>query len=381
MIFSEKDDKGRHTDLTRVDFGEFHRKEFGFIGAPCNVIQELCERLCSELAPLRAAYADADHKAGDEATPLSFNASAVLTDMIDFRKFEGPGYADRFSRQALLSDFDLVLVNGNHFSTSAQMVIVHPKKLESLERKLNRLNNVKAVLLFSENESLPDFLQAHLDATNQNPPKVHYYRIEDLAAIIRRECKAPEVKGLVLAGGKSSRMGRDKTLFRYQGKPHREFLLESLESLGIASWLSCREDQLDSIPPGIRTIADSFTGLGPYGAILSAFRSDPNAAWLVLAADLPLMDKEGIRELLNARNPGMVATAFRSPVFGFPEPLVSLWEPRAYFRLLYFLSLGYSCPRKVLINTPTEIIEASRPEILSNVNTPEDLDKLGIQEN
>ncbi len=58
---------------------------------------------------------------------------------------------------------------------------------------------------------------------------------------------------------------------------------------------------------------------------------------------------------------------------GFPDPLITLWEPRAYPVMLEFLGLGYSCPRKVLINSDVEIVHGDQ-EWLTNVNTTEQLD-------
>ena len=72
------------------------------------------------------------------------------------------------------------------------------------------------------------------------------------------------------------------------------------------------------------------------------------------------------------RQPGRAATAFQSPENEFPEPLITIWEPRSYGPLLRFLSLGYSCPRKTLINSDIELLRAPRPEELRNINTPDE---------
>ena len=121
-------------------------------------------------------------------------------------------------------------------------------------------------------------------------------------------------------------------------------------------------------------IADTFLELGPFGAILSAFRHDPNAAWLVVACDLPLLDAKTLDFLIKNRNLSAVATAFRSPqsADSFPEPLITIWEPRAYPILLSFLAQGISCPRKMLINSEIHLLHAPNNEALSNVNTPEE---------
>ncbi|HNM25011.1 MAG TPA: NTP transferase domain-containing protein, partial [Saprospiraceae bacterium] len=133
--------------------------------------------------------------------------------------------------------------------------------------------------------------------------------------------------------------------------------------------------QIDS---AVQVLTDTFADLGPYGAILSAFRSQPDAAWLVVACDLPLLDAETLRFLADNRAVGATATAFRSPHDDMPEPLIAIWEPKSYAQLLSFLAQGYSCPRKVLLNTDTRLLDAPRAAALTNVNTPEELEKLGF---
>ena len=112
--------------------------------------------------------------------------------------------------------------------------------------------------------------------------------------------------------------------------------------------------------------------MGPYGGILSAFQEDPDAAWMVIACDLPLIGKPEIEDLISKRNPTKFATAYFNPETDLPDPLFTIWEPKAYLSLLSYLSLGYSCPRKVLINSNIELVQLPKPEVLKNVNTPED---------
>ena len=56
--------------------------------------------------------------------------------------------------------------------------------------------------------------------------------------------------------------------------------------------------------------------------------------------------------LLEKRNPAKVATAVKGKGKQFPEPLmVTIYEPKSYPVLLQYLAQGYSCPRKMLINS------------------------------
>ena len=66
-----------------------------------------------------------------------------------------------------------------------------------------------------------------------------------------------------------------------------------------------------------------------------------------------------------------MATALKGKGKQFLEPLITIWEPKAYPIMLSYLAQGYSCPRKVLINSDVEIIEVE-DAIIRNINTPEE---------
>jgi molybdopterin-guanine dinucleotide biosynthesis protein A len=120
-------------------------------------------------------------------------------------------------------------------------------------------------------------------------------------------------------------------------------------------------------------IADKFLNLGPFGGICSAFQKDPNAAWFVLATDVPFVNDEIIQLLLKHRNPSKVATAIKGKNKDFPEPLITIYEPKAYSTLLQYLAQGYSCPRKMLINSDVEIVEIE-DDFIRNINTLEEFE-------
>ena len=77
-------------------------------------------------------------------------------------------------------------------------------------------------------------------------------------------------------------------------------------------------------------IEDTFFNLGPFGGICSAFQKDPNSAWMVLAIDLPFVNEDLVKLLLEKRNPSKVATAIKGKGKQFPEPLITIYEPKAY---------------------------------------------------
>jgi len=185
----------------------------------------------------------------------------------------------------------------------------------------------------------------------------------------------PSLNGLVLAGGKSRRMGTPKDLLNWHGKEQRYFAADLLAPFCEEVFISCRQDQLEDFNPDYHALTDTFLNMGPFGGILSALRSQRDKAWLVVACDLPLLDKKSLEFLINSRDSTKAATTYESPFDGLPEPLITIWEPKSYPLLLNFLGIGNTCPRKVLINSDTLILKPQNPDALMNVNTPEDAEK------
>lgn len=371
----------KHTKLSKPNYGFFGRNEWAIIGTPCGNIQQLAYKITQKLAEkYKVSYVDADHKSADDSSTITANESAmdfganlVYTDKIDFHRFDTKASFDTYQFRQYFNETDLVLVNGNHFTAKKQIVVIDPKKEESLSRKLDRLTNVGLILMTETAEEIPNFLKEHLPNIEEIPT-YPFSRTSRIAAFIAKQLIAeiPPLYGLVLAGGKSQRMGKDKGQIDYHGKPQREFMADILNEICDETFLSVRSSKNEGVTE-YPFLEDTFYDLGPFGAIASAFRHRPNAAWLVIACDLPLLDLETLDFLVKNRNPSAIATAFNSPVNEFPEPLISIWEPSSYPILLQFLAQGFSCPRKVLINSDVNLVDAPDGQKLMNVNRPEEL--------
>ena len=183
------------------------------------------------------------------------------------------------------------------------------------------------------------------------------------------------LNGLVLTGGLSSRMGADKGALTYYGQSQVKHCYELLGSVCDDVFVSLRTEQSgDEAYRNLPQIHDTFLGFGPMGGILSAQKAHPEAAWVVLACDLPYVRTDTIQHLAAQRNPFKLATAYVSANDGFPEPLCAVYEPKSIFRLMQFLAFGYHCPRKVLINSATCLLELPERRALDNANTPEERD-------
>jgi len=191
---------------------------------------------------------------------------------------------------------------------------------------------------------------------------------------------APEnLLGLVLAGGESRRMGSDKASLVRNGRTQLEravgLLREHLDGVYVSTRAGQSDDPLRNRFP---QIVDRYDDLGPVAGILSAMDEHPEAAWLVLACDLPNIDSATIRFLIDSVSAEHLATAYTSVHDGLPEPLCAVYRPDARPVIERFVADGIKCPRKMLINSPTRMLEQPSPGALHNINSPEDLDGTGI---
>ncbi len=365
MISGVPNGHKKHANLNRPQLGSFGRHELAIMGTPCGNIKQLSSYLTTALNKVGSiGVVDADHQATEPDHAQSLN----FTDKISFRRFD---YLDQFNTFQVRPHFNhcaLVLVNGNHFTAAAQILVVDPKK--PLERKLDRITNAVLVVTMEPGVSIPDYLKPY----TKDLPILSWDQQEAIADFIKKwlDHRKPKIKGLVLAGGKSVRMKMDKGSIQYHGITQRKYLYHQLKELGIAALISCRPNQVDEINEGLDMLPDTFHNLGPMGALLTAFRADPDSAYLAIACDLPYLSIDTIRYLIENRDTSKIATAFRSPNNEFPEPLITIWEPRSYSVLLNFLGQGYSCPRKVLINSDVHLLQAPDPKDLSNVNHPDE---------
>ncbi len=184
---------------------------------------------------------------------------------------------------------------------------------------------------------------------------------------------ARSLNGLILSGGKSQRMGHDKSLIEYHNVSQREYLFNMLRNFCASVFTSCKITH--TIPIRLNPLPDLYKFESPLNGILTAFSHDAIAAWLTIPVDMPLIDVEIISYLVGKRDPAKVATCFYDSDGKNPEPLVAIWEPRAYPLLLDFYKNGKVSPRDFLKNEDVNMIQIPNRNALVNINSPEELER------
>jgi len=355
----------KHTQLTQRDNDTFAPNEIAILGTKCNVIAALVQQVAKQLSHYKLAYFDASH------------SKDVATISVEKYVFHHKGNlqistkekVNKFNQRIQFSEYDYVFINGNHYKASKQILILDKEKEASVLKRLDQLDSIQFVIKLDKNTDYFSFLEEKYPQIKNST----CYTIDEIDKITNhienliKEKIAP-VKGLVLTGGKSTRMGSDKSVLNYHGKPQKEYAKELLENAGMEVFYSVQNPSENE-----NEIADTFLHLGPFGGICSAFQKNPNSAWFVLATDVPFVDETLIQMLLQHRNPSKIATAIKGKGKDFPEPLITIYEPKAYPKLLAYLAQGYSCPRKVLINSEVEILSVD-DALIRNINTPQEFE-------
>jgi len=337
------------------------------MGEHCDRIQQFTAQICLALAPLRIGYMDASHTHVENIQLSSLTTSSGGT------HWNMPVHQNHWNHTLFSSINDLVLINGNHHAGAHQMLICNPEKTDSVMRRKENICNVILILLTDECSEVPEVFLKLPNAANA--PRLHVNDTKAIAHFLQNYFPIPAPAMLILAGGKSSRMGINKSLLNYHGMSQIEYLVLMANRLSMDAFVSVR-DHSQTIPDGATAIPDVVNHLGPLGGICSAHFNTPHRSWFVVACDMPLVDDVMMSELISADSFGHDVVCFKSPDSNLPEPLLSLWKPAALRFAWHCIADGIRCPRKVIAQCNSLLLECSHPDKLANANTPEDLTRL-----
>jgi molybdopterin-guanine dinucleotide biosynthesis protein A len=179
--------------------------------------------------------------------------------------------------------------------------------------------------------------------------------------------------GLVLAGGASTRMQRDKAALLYHDRPQLDWTYDLVSEVCERVFVSVRQDQVeDEVRNRFPKIVDRLRDKGPIAGIAAAQAEVPQAAWLVVACDLPFLNRATLDHLIASRDRTRYATAYRSAHDGLPEPLCAIYEPVSRLAIDEYVSSGKHCPRRFLGQADVHLLDQPDPRSLDNVNTVEE---------
>ena len=187
--------------------------------------------------------------------------------------------------------------------------------------------------------------------------------------------------GFVLVGGRSSRMGRDKTLLPFLGRPMALHQADKLARVCGRAALVGKHPELFSGSP-YPFVEDGAAPVAAAFGVAAALATSPDDTNLILAADVPRVPEEFLAALLDVAE-AISADAVVPVSGGTPQPLCAVWRRSAHAPLLARLAAGdYGLVgalqelRAVLIpEDVTAALPGGAPASFSNVNTPEEYER------
>ena len=191
--------------------------------------------------------------------------------------------------------------------------------------------------------------------------------------------RVEQVGGFILAGGESSRMGRDKALLELEGVALIVRTSRLVESAGHRCTIVGDSVRLEGLE--LLVIEDEFPGAGPLGAIATALRAS-EAEWnLIVACDLPYLTREWL-EFLIGRAVRSDADAVLPMNERGAEPLCAVYRKRADGAIRAALDRGVRKVTDGLADVRIEFIEPrewkgfdSDGLLFKNMNSPADYEE------
>ena len=365
--------------MIRID-SNFHPRMFCFSGFSGSGKTTLLSKLIVELKEFKIGYIKHDahgfqmDKPGKD-TFIMKEAGAEIVMINDENQEAIVSTRSCFDQEKnIFLDSDIVLIEGHKYSKLTKIILVDEELNILKELEDGRIH--APVAFVGSSKAIESCQKYNLPCFDRDDVVgiANFVRGKTLLSISK---DINPIYGLILSGGKSSRMSRDKGEINYHGISQVEYSYNLLKEFCSDVFVSCRSEQaelahLSKLPQ----IHDRFIGFGPLGGILSAMSTHRHATWLVLACDLPMVDAEFLKTLIDARNPFRAATAFYHTDEKRFEPLGAIYEPKSYHKMFYFLAEGKTCPQKVLYNSEVKIINFKKGDCvemsLKNANTPED---------
>lgn len=139
--------------------------------------------------------------------------------------------------------------------------------------------------------------------------------------------------GLVVCGGNSSRMGTDKSLLEYYGRPQRYHIAELLRPFCAKVFLSLNASQAEEGAFPWFTDLPEYENTGPMAALLTAYHYLPGSHFIVIGCDYPLLSSRELEQFIAPIGKDVLSKAFYNRRAGLYEPLLAYYAPPMYHRI------------------------------------------------
>lgn len=179
-----------------------------------------------------------------------------------------------------------------------------------------------------------------------------------------------KITGIILAGGKSSRMGKDKGHLKFRGKKFIQHSLDAIEPFVEEKLIVSNDCSYDVF--GCRRVEDVIKDFGPVAGIYSGLINSTSEFNIILSCDIPLINERVVEKLLKS-NDGQEIVLIESK--GRKMPLIGLYKKQCEEKFKIAIEKGERKLNNVIEQCNVKLVELEDSEVIftSNINTKEDL--------
>lgn len=182
-----------------------------------------------------------------------------------------------------------------------------------------------------------------------------------------------QITGIILAGGKSLRMGSDKAFVQLNKKTLLERAIELIQPFCDLLLISSNNQEHDKF--GYEIIPDEIKNCGPIGGIYSCLKHSSNDWNMVLSVDSAFVEPEFVRYLISEIDNSDALVPFHKKG---KEPLIALYHKNSLAQIEKMLKSGDFKMHNLLDSLNTKFVDTQNwvencPQLFLNLNRPEDL--------
>ena len=188
-----------------------------------------------------------------------------------------------------------------------------------------------------------------------------------------------KITGIILSGGKSSRMGREKGLSKFKGKELVQYSIDVLAPFCETIILVANDEQYKKF--GYKVYADEIKDIGPIGGIYTGLKHSRTESNFILSCDMPMISHQLIEYiLLNREDKQIVVPDFG----GFFEPLCAFYRANIFAQLKNTIDEQNYKLADFIKTTDFEELKIDKqldffhPLLFANINSERELEELGL---
>lgn len=203
---------------------------------------------------------------------------------------------------------------------------------------------------------------------------ISHYKLQNVRVISTKDLIIPPKKrtGIVLCGGKSSRMKQDKSMLIYHSKPQRYHVNDILKKYCSKVFFSVSDVSQVVESDGYNYLIDEKKGIGPVAGLIKACEANPKTDVILIGCDYPYLNDEMLKKLIQSNDESFLASAFFNSTENCYEPLLAIYKSECLPFINYSVENNQNSLQKFLHTVKAHKVYPDSVKQIKSVDTIEE---------